>query len=167
MDYITILSVLVGGLAALVTMLVGWNIYQMVSLEKMVEKRVWAKLAEYDRIADDRLAKQKVELLKYLVIITHDSGQLDATLYILAKLPYELERAKMLSDNSIKKLSDGITQIIQNADVSEYALPARLVKELIESLAPYSRYEDARSVLDELHQVLSTVVHRGTQTSSH
>ncbi len=144
---IDILSFTVAVLGLLTTVLIGWQIYQVVCIDKIVKRKIERKIIEYDSVVEKKLAAQQAELLTAMMTTTLDAGNYNMTLLIASYIPLQMERANALSDNNLKVEIEKIEKAIRNANEHGFQLSDFWMQKVIESYEPYVRFSSVQCFL--------------------
>lgn len=149
---IDILSFTVAVLGLLTTILIGWQIYQVVCVDRIVKRKIEKKIDEYDVVIEKKLAAQQAELLTALMTITLDSGNYNMTLLMASHIPCQMERAKSLTDENLKEEIGKIEKAISRADECGFQFSEHPIRKVIEEYEPYSKFPSVRTFLPALRQ---------------
>lgn len=149
---VDILSFIVAVLGLLTTVLIGWQIYQVVCIDRIVKRKIEKKIKEYDILAEKKLAAQQAELLTAMMTITLNAGDYSMTLLMASYIPSQMERANALSDNNLRIEIEKIESAISRADEYGCQLSDHSIQRVIEAYEIYSKYPSVREFLFVLRQ---------------
>lgn len=149
---IDVLSFTVGVLGLLTSVLIGWQIYQAVYIERIVKRKIERKIKEYDVVIEKKLAAQQAELLTAMMTITLNSGDYNMTLLMASYIPSQMERANAVSENNLAIEIEKIEQSISRADKCGFQLSDHSLQRVIEAYEVYSKYSSVRDFVSVLRQ---------------
>ena len=150
---IDVLSFTVGVLGLLTSVLIGWQIYQAVYIERIVRRKIERKIKEYDVVIEKKLAAQQAELLTAMMTITLNSGDYNMTLLMASYIPLQMERANALSESNLRTEIEKIEKAISRANECGFQLSEHPLQRVIETYEPYSKHSSVRAFLSVLRQL--------------
>ena len=109
------LGLIVGILALLVTVLLGWQIFSVIGLESRVRNMMYEKLDMYNAANEKKLAAQQTELLTAIMMTQLEVKNIDMILILASYIPGQMKRADAVSDMNlsieINKIESAIESI--------------------------------------------------------
>lgn len=106
-------GILIGVLSLLVTVLLGWNIYQIISIDKMMQDKI--NIAE-EKFKEDT-ARWNLKSLSYAVSNSYYTSCYDNAIILLSFIPKHLEYGMLYND--AKVISEQILSINKVLDIIE------------------------------------------------
>lgn len=153
MDVIDVLSVMVCSLSVLVTLLIGWQIYQVISVNRIIKRKIEQKLQDYNCNVEKRLAAQQTELLTAIMTVQIDAGNVNMVLLMGAYIPKQMERASAITKENVIAEVEKIKSAIRCVDGCEYQFSKHCLHRLIEAYEPLSGFLEVRQFLSELRML--------------
>ncbi len=121
----------------IVTVLIGWQIYQIIYIERIVKRKIDKKVSEYDKVVDDKLAKSQIERINEIMAMAFERRDLDLLLYYASHIPRHLVLIENLDETYVNEEIDKLNQAFQRLNKP---LQQRTFDALINSYRPLAHF---------------------------
>lgn len=137
-------AIIVASLSLITAVLLGWQIYQVIYIDKIVQHKIEKSISSYDDMVNELVTKNEIDFLNYLMAIAYKNRDYDLTFYYATRIPKHLRKMKnleasYLNDKVIKKLKEAIWQLKEEEEEQE--LDPDDLKRLIHAYKPFAHFD--------------------------
>lgn len=156
-------GIIVASLSMIVTVLLGWQIYQVVYVDKLIKSKMDEALLKYDKEINELIAKNEIDRLNDLMAIAYSNEDYELTFYYATRIPKQIRRIEgigedFLNKKIISKLVDALSVLQDSPNLS---LSPETLLRLINVYRPLAHFQSVYEFLILCERVRKNVETRG------
>lgn len=135
-------GIIVASLSLIVTVLLGWQIYQVICVDKLVKSKMDEALLKYDKEMNELIANNEIDRLNDLMALAFSSDDYGLVFYYATHIPKQILRIEDIDEDYLNKkviarLEDALLALQDNPNM---LLAPNALPRLINAYRPLAHF---------------------------